>query len=148
MKFQKMWVWHRVLNRWSWITLEKLHSFSSSGSGDTDRWHINEGLCATCQCPRCPNLEKPCICPKVIQLHLLRTLVWHQLKFAISRSFYSHEPMSHKFTFKLYENLISPCSHHYIFWGLKALCVMISGHIIVCLIWERRYDALELSIED
>ena len=26
--------------------------------------------------------------------------VWNQLKFAISCSFYSHEPMSHKFTFK------------------------------------------------
>ena len=35
-----------------------MHSFSSSGSGDTDRWHINEGLCATCQCPRCPISEK------------------------------------------------------------------------------------------
>ena len=69
----------RVLNRWSWITLGQMHSFSSSGSGDTDRWHINEGLCATCQCPRCPNLEKRCICPKVIQLHLLRTLVRYHL---------------------------------------------------------------------
>ena len=27
-----------------------------------------------CQCPQCPNLEKRCICPKVIQLHLIRTL--------------------------------------------------------------------------
>ena len=32
--------------------------------------------------------------------------VWYQLKFAISCSFYSHEPMSHKFTFKLYENFV------------------------------------------
>ena len=61
----------RVLNRWSRITFGQMHSFSSSGSGDTDRWHINEGLCATCQCPRCPNLEKWCICPEVIQLLLL-----------------------------------------------------------------------------
>ena len=36
-----------------------------------------EGLCATCQCPWCQNLEKQCICPKVIQLHLLRTLQVH-----------------------------------------------------------------------
>ena len=69
----------RVLNRWSRITFGQMHSFSSSGSGDTDRWHINEGLCATCQCPRCPNLEKRCICPKVIQLHLLRTLTFYYL---------------------------------------------------------------------
>ena len=69
-------IFHRVLNRWSWITLGQMHSFSSSGSGDTDRWHINEGLCATCQCPRCPNLEKRCICPKVIQLRLPNVFSW------------------------------------------------------------------------
>ena len=48
----------RVLNRWSWITLGQLYSFSSSGSRDTDRWHINEALCATCQCLRCPISKK------------------------------------------------------------------------------------------
>ena len=32
--------------------------------------------------------------------------VWYQLKFAISCSFYSNEPISHKFTFKLYENFV------------------------------------------
>ena len=41
----------------------------------TDRWHINEGLCATCQCSRFPNLEQQCIFPKVIQIHLLRNLI-------------------------------------------------------------------------
>ena len=83
----------RVPNRWSRITLGQMRSFFSSGSGDTDRWHINEGLCATCQCPRCPNLEKRCICPKVIQLHLLRTLrFWLSTVFLIWKTV--HLPQS------------------------------------------------------
>ena len=32
--------------------------------------------------------------------------VWYQLKFAIFFNFYSHEPISHNFTFKVYENLV------------------------------------------
>ena len=73
-EIKKNCTWIRVFNRWCWITFGQMYSFSSSCSGDTDRWHINEGLCATCQCPLCPHLERRCICPKVIQLHPLRTL--------------------------------------------------------------------------
>ena len=40
--------------------------FPRLGTGDTDRWHINKGLFATCQCPRCPISEKRCNPPKVI----------------------------------------------------------------------------------
>ena len=32
--------------------------FPRLGIGDTDRWRINKGLSATCQCPRGPILEK------------------------------------------------------------------------------------------
>ena len=35
-------------------------------TGDTDRWRINKGLCATCQGPWCPILKKQSDPPKVI----------------------------------------------------------------------------------
>ena len=39
--------------------------FPRLGTRDTDRWHIKEGLCTTCQCPWCPISER-CNHPKVI----------------------------------------------------------------------------------
>ena len=38
--------------------------------------------------------------------------VWCPFKFAIFCNFYSHEPISHKFTFKLFENLKSTLIHY------------------------------------
>ena len=40
--------------------------FPRLGIGDTDRWSMNLCLCTTCQCPRCPILEKRRNPPKVI----------------------------------------------------------------------------------
>ena len=40
--------------------------FPRLGTRDTDRWRINKGLFATCQCPQCPISEKRCNCPEVI----------------------------------------------------------------------------------
>ena len=35
-------------------------------AGNSDRWRINKGLFANCQCPWCPISEKRCDPPKVI----------------------------------------------------------------------------------
>ena len=40
--------------------------FPRLGTRYTDRWQINKGLCATCQCPRCPISKKQRDPPKVI----------------------------------------------------------------------------------
>ena len=57
----------RVESLWGKCTV-----FPDFGTRDTDRWRINLHLCATWSLE--PELEKLCICSKVIQLHLLRTL--------------------------------------------------------------------------
>ena len=40
--------------------------FPGLGTRDIDRWSINRGLFATCQCSRCPNFEKRRDPPKMI----------------------------------------------------------------------------------
>ena len=52
----------KELNHFGGITL----FFFRLGNRDTDRWRKNKGLCATCQCPRCPISEKQRGPPKVI----------------------------------------------------------------------------------
>ena len=57
--------------------------FPDLGTKDTDRWRMNLHLCATCQYPLNRNWKNCAFAPKVIQLHLLRTLV-HTLPLSIS----------------------------------------------------------------
>ena len=64
----------RVLNRWSWITLGQMHGFSRFGHrGHWQVAHKPSFMCHLSVSPE-PELEKLCNFPKVIQLHLLRTL--------------------------------------------------------------------------
>ena len=58
----------RVLNRWSWITLEQMHRFSRFGHrGHWQVTHKPSFMCHLSVSPE-PELEKLCNCPKVIQL--------------------------------------------------------------------------------
>jgi hypothetical protein len=57
--------------------------FPDLGTEYTDRWRMNLHLCATCQYPLNRNWKNCAFAPKVIQLHLLRTLV-HTLPLSIS----------------------------------------------------------------
>ena len=52
--------------------------FPRLGTRDTDRWRIILPLCATCQCPWCPILEKRCNHPKVKKKIYLRWHIFHR----------------------------------------------------------------------
>ena len=72
----------RVLIRWSWINLGQMHCFSRFGHrGHWQVAHKPLFMCHLSVSPE-PEMEKLCICPKLIQLHLLRTLQsWHDFAF-------------------------------------------------------------------
>ena len=67
-----MW-WFWMSQVWASISIQGVKSlwgdriiFPRLGTGDTDRWRVNKGLFATCECLQCPILEKRDNPPNVI----------------------------------------------------------------------------------
>ena len=66
----------RVLNMWSWIALGQMHRFSRCGHrGHWQVAHKPSFMCHLSVVSHEQELEKLYICPKVIQVQLLKTLI-------------------------------------------------------------------------
>ena len=69
--------------------------------------------------------------------------LWYQLRFAIFFSFYSHEPISHKFTFKLYENFVVTL---YIVKYKSVISPLLTFHMVECRCTLNKDDQIRLLV--